>query len=113
MVLNSGSLNRRIQILRQSTTPDGYGGSEVTWDNLGGPLYAARRDVSDSERLRAGAWDNKLVTRFTIRASAFSRGIRRTDKIVHEGTTYEISGIKEVQANRAFLELTAETEEPL
>lgn len=113
MVLNAGSLDRRIQIRRATTSPDGLGGLEYEWSDHGSPIFARRRDVSDAERMSAGAWDNKLVTRFIIRATAFGLGIRRTDRLVHDGITYEITGIKEVPGTRAFLEITAETEESL
>ncbi|MCG7623013.1 head-tail adaptor protein [Epibacterium sp. Ofav1-8] len=113
MVLSAGSLNRRIQVQRVTKTPDGYGGFNSEWNDHGPAIFARRRDVSDVERLSAGAWNNKLVTRFIIRATAFGKGIRRTDRLVHEGFTYEISGIKEVPDTRAFLEITAETEETL
>ena len=109
MVLNAGNLNRRIQIQRTTQTPDGQGGFEDDWNNLGAPIFARRRDVSDSERMMAGRWDNKLVTRFVIRATGFGRSITRFDRIVHEGVVYEIDGIKEVPDTRAFLEITAYT----
>jgi head-tail adaptor len=109
MVLNSGSLNRRIQIRRATGTPDGHGNYVQKWADLGGPIFARRRDVSDAERLSAGVWGNRLVTRFIIRATAFGRGIARYDRLVHEGVTFEIDGIKEVPDNRGFLEITAKT----
>ncbi|MEM1430146.1 MAG: head-tail adaptor protein [Pseudomonadota bacterium] len=111
MVLNSGSLNRRIQIQRATTTPDGSGGFQYEWNDFGPAIFARRRDVSDAERLSAGAWDNKLVTRFIIRATAFGRSIARYDRLVHEGVTFEIDGIKEVPDNRGFLEITAQTDD--
>lgn len=111
MVLNAGDLNRRIQIQRATQTPDGFGGFNSVWTDHGPAIFARRRDVSDAERVSAARWDNKLVTRFIIRASAFGRGIRRTDRLTHEGITFEIDGIKEVPGNRGFLEITAETED--
>ncbi len=112
MGLNASHLNRRIQIQRAATAPpDEYGARAYSWADHGAPLFAMRRDVSDAERAIAGGWDNKLVTRFTIRSSAFSRDIRRTDRLVHEGVTFEIDGIKEVPPGRAFIEITAWTEE--
>lgn len=112
MVLNSGSLNRRIQIRRfvQSGT-DGFGGMIGTWEDHGPAIFARRRDVSDAERMIAGGLDNKLVTRFVIRATPFGRGIVRTDRLVHEGVTFGIDGIKEVPDTRGFLEITAETDD--
>lgn len=110
--MNAGQLDRRIQVQRATQTPDGYGGFTSEWADHGAPQPARRRDVSDAERMNAGAWDNKLVTRFVIRASAFGRGIRRYDRIVHEGVTFEIDGIKEVPGQRrGFLEITAWTDD--
>ncbi|WP_299677460.1 head-tail adaptor protein [uncultured Roseobacter sp.] len=111
MVLNAGSLTRRIQIQRALMTDTASGVVEYAWTDLGQPIFARRRDISDSERLSAGRWENKLVSRFVIRATAFGRSIRRTDRLVHEGIIFEIDGIKEVPDSRAFLEITAETEE--
>ena len=111
MVLNAGSLDRRIQVQRFTKTPDGGGGFRHVYHNHGQPIFARRRDVSDAERLTAGRLDNKLVTRFVIRATAFTRGIYRYDRIVHEGITFEIDGIKEVPNGRGFLEITAEADD--
>ncbi|WP_305970918.1 MULTISPECIES: head-tail adaptor protein [unclassified Mameliella] len=112
MGLNAGNLDRRIQIRRANLTLNDYGGYDAEWYDQGAPIYAQRRDVSDAERYSAGAWDNKLVTRFVIRNTAAGRDIRRTDRLTHEGITYEIDGIKEVPGKRAFLEITAWSEEP-
>ncbi|SEL66449.1 phage head-tail adaptor, putative, SPP1 family [Roseivivax marinus] len=110
MVLNSGSLDRRIQIRRYvQTDTDGLGGAIGDWTDYGSAIFARRRDVSDAERVSAGAWDNKLVSRFIIRATAFGRSIARTDRLVHEGVSYEIDGIKEVPGERGFLEVTAQS----
>jgi len=112
MVLNAGSLSRRIQIRRYNETGrDGFGNPVGEWEDFGPVIFARRRDVSDAERLSAGAWGNKLVTRFIIRATAFGRSIARYDRLVHEGITYGIDGIKEVPDDRGFLEITAQTSE--
>jgi SPP1 family predicted phage head-tail adaptor len=110
MVLNAASLNRRIQIQRGTPIEDGYGGRTYTWSDFGPAIFARRRDVSDQERMIAGAWASKRVTRFVIRATAFGRSIEQTDRIVHEGVVFEIDGIKEVPDTRGFLEITAETD---
>ncbi|MCT4610973.1 MAG: head-tail adaptor protein [Pelagimonas sp.] len=110
MVLNAGSLDRRIQILRfHETGVPSLGGPKGEWRAFGPVIFAQRRDVSDGERLSAGAWGNSLVTRFVIRATAFGRSIVRMDRINHEGATYEIDGIKEVPGVRGFLEITAKS----
>ena len=110
MVLNAGRLNRRIQLQRMAKTPDGGGGYSIEWQNLGDPIHASRQDVSDAERVLGGVWTGRLVTRFVIRASDFARGIKRSDRLVHEGIAFEIDGIKEVPPGRAFFEITAQAE---
>lgn len=112
MVLNAGSLNRRIQIRRFNRTgTNGFGENVGSFEDHGVPIFANRRDVSDGERLRAEVWTNKLVSRFVVRANAFSCSIRRSDRLIHEGTTWEIDGIKEDPDSRGFIEITATTEE--
>ncbi|MEM9578253.1 MAG: head-tail adaptor protein [Pseudomonadota bacterium] len=114
MVLNAGSLNRRIQIKRFTQTGvDGFGGVTGAWEDHGLPLFARRRDVSDAERKVAASWDNNLVVRFVIRSTGFSQSIKRTDMLVHEGRPYNIDGIKEVPNQQGFLEITAMTSEGL
>ncbi|WP_224815665.1 head-tail adaptor protein [Hasllibacter sp. MH4015] len=112
MVLNSANLNRRIQVRRfVQIGTDGFGGQMGGWQDFGPLIFAQRRDVSDAERLNAAEWDNVLVTRFVIRASATGRSIQRTDRLIHEGVTFEIDGIKEVPDNRGFLEITAKSDD--
>lgn len=114
MVLNSGSLNRRIQIKRfVQTGTDSLNNPTGDWQDYGSAIFARRRDVSDAERLSAEAWVNQLVVRFVIRATSFAREIKRTDMIAHEGVPYGIDGIKESPGSRGFLEITAITSEVL
>ncbi|WP_321830667.1 head-tail adaptor protein [Thalassovita sp.] len=111
MVLNAGHLNRRIQIQRATSTRDSFGGTEREWRDYGPTISARRQDLSDSARVIAGLLGNKLVTRFTIRATTFARGISRSDRLVHEGLTFEIDGIKEVSGHRRFIEITAKSDQ--
>ena len=84
MVLNAGSLGRRIQIQRYTKTGrNEFGNSVGEWGQFGPAIFAQRRDVSDEERLLAGRWDNVLVTRFIIRATSFGRSITRFDRLEH------------------------------
>lgn len=111
MVLNAGSLGRRIQIQRYTKIGrNEFGNSVGEWGQFGPAIFAQRRDVSDEERLLAGRWDNVLVTRFIIRATSFGRSITRYDRLEHDGITFEIEGIKEVPSDRAFLEITAKSD---
>lgn len=112
-MINSGSLNRRIQVQRYvETERDRFGGSVGEWHNEGPALPAQRRDVSDAERrIGGGGIGTLLKTRFTVRASTFSKTIRRSDRILHDEVAFDIEGIKEMIGNRAFLEISAYTDD--
>lgn len=113
MVLNASHLNRRIQILRDVGTEDNGYSHVMDWQPHGGPIYARRRDVSDQEKMLGGIIVSRLVARFVIRDTAFSRDICTLDRLDHDGQTFAITGIKEVPPGRAFLEITAQTDDTL
>lgn len=81
------------------------------WSDFGPRLAAQRIDVKDEERFAAQRWERRLVSRFTVRASDFTRSIRSTDRLLHDGLTFEIDGIKEAPPGPAFIEITAMTSE--
>lgn len=101
MVLNAAALNRKIQVLRIEE----IGGTRRLLP-FGTPISARRTDLKDAERIIGGAWLNKLVSRFVVRETPFSKSIKRTDRIRHEGRDFEIEGIKELSTAGRFLELT-------
>ena len=114
MDVNAATLNRRIQIMRYTESGrDPLNAPILTWTALGGPIRASRRDVSDQEKYGVWGGGSVLISRFIVRASPFSRGIRRADQLLTEGLTFEITGIKEVPPGRAFLEISAVTPEAI
>ena len=106
-MIGAGDLDRRVIVLRHQGTPDGYGGVSGDWIEHGEPVPAARRDVSDGERMQAGRLTGELLTRFTVRSSSFTRSITRADRLECDGIEWEIVGIKEL-GRRQWLEITAE-----
>lgn len=108
----AGSLDRRIQFRRAQgaddgfTSASGWNAADPAADNLGSPVWAAKHDISDSERFRAGEEAASITTRFTVRWSSFTRTITPADRLVCEGTVYEITGIKEGLGRREWLEIT-------
>ena len=111
-MMRAGRLDRRIQFRRAQVSDDGLT-SAPAWstampeaDNLGTPIWAAKHDISDSERFRAGEVAASITTRFTVRWSSFTRSITPADRLVCEGTAYEITGIKEGPGRREWLEIT-------
>lgn len=102
------NLDRRITISRP--------GTQTGTDAFGHPVYgppvefsvwAARRDVSDSEKATAGTISSSLMTRFVVRSSSQTRGIKPSHGLTHEGAAYNIMGVKETaDGRRRFLEIT-------
>lgn len=101
----SGKLDRRIQFRRYALSDDGFTQVEA-WANHGSPVSASKKDISDQERWRAGEIAAHISCRFVVRSSAFARDITPKDRLVHDGTEYDISGIKEI-GRRDRLEITA------
>ncbi|MBA85981.1 MAG: hypothetical protein CML69_14780 [Rhodobacteraceae bacterium] len=105
--LNASQLNRRIQFRRDVGTEDDGLRRVPDWQDLGGPVYARRRDISDQEKILAGMKTNILIVRFIVRSSTLTRDVLHWDRVVHEGDIFDITGIKEVPPGRAFIEFTA------
>lgn len=107
MVLNAGRLDRRVQVRRfNENGRDPLNEPVGAWEDYGPLLYAERRDISDGEKTAAGALWAVLDTRFTVRSSVVTRAIKHNDRVLCEGQTYEIAGIKEAEGRKAFIEIT-------
>lgn len=104
--VTAGHLDRRVQFRRATLVDDGFGQSQV-WADLGAPVFAAKADLSDGERWRAGEVAAHVTARFRVRWSAFAASITPADRLSCEGREYDIAGIKEVEGRRRFLEITA------
>lgn len=110
--MRAGRLDRRVQFRRARGSDDGFT-SAAGWnaadpaaDNTGPVLWAAKEDISDSERFRAGEEAASITTRFVLRWSSLTRNITPKDRLVCEGTVYEIVGIKEGEGRHRWLEFT-------
>lgn len=107
-LIGSGKLDRRVQFQRQIIEDDGYGNVIAGWFDHGGVIAAAREDVSDGEKATAGSIESSLLSRFTVRATGFTRALTPVDRLTHDGLTWNILGIKEAKAGRhRLLEVTA------
>ena len=97
-------LDRIVQFRRAALIDDGVGLVEV-FANHGDPYPAARRDLSDGERWRAGEVQAHVTTRFVLRWSPFTAAITPKDRLLCEGREYEVTGIKEGEGRRQWLEM--------
>lgn len=106
-ILPIGTMDRRIVIERHTSTQDAFGGDVETWATLT-TLWASRQDASDSERLSAAQVNAVQMSRFVVRSSTVTRGVTAKDRINHDGSVWDIQGIKETRHGRKrFLEITA------
>ena len=104
--MSASKLDRQIQFQRATLVDDGFGQTEE-WAPYGPTIWALRQDVSDGERWRAGQVSATVSTRFHIRDSAFTRTIDARDRIICDGQTFEITGVKQVHpGRRQLIELT-------
>lgn len=98
-------LDRRVQVLRATLSDNGFEQVE-TFAPVGGRLPVNKRDVSDAEKFRSGQVQSNLHTRFVARWSAFVDLITPRDKLLAEGSIYEIVGIKEIGGRRKWVEIS-------
>ena len=104
----AGNLDRRVQIRRATLVDDGFQQVEQFTDH-GDPIWASKTDVSDGERMSAGAVSASLTARFVVRSSAFTRDLTAKDTLTYKGVTFAIFGIKELGRNNR-IEITAGAE---
>lgn len=105
-MLMAGDLDRRVQFRRARLIDDRLQDREVFKDH-GTPISAKKTDASDGERVRAMQVQATITTRFVVRWSPFTVDLTPKDRLVCEGTEYDITGIKAVGDRRTFLEITA------
>lgn len=107
----ASKIDRIVQFRRSVGEDDGLGGTTFEWQDHGDPIWAAREDVSDTETIAAGVFRSKLLARFTVRNSEFTSDLTTDDRIVSEGTTFAVVGIKEPKTGqrRQLIEITGES----
>lgn len=102
----AGKLDRRIRVLRHRVDDqNAMGEPEDTWTPVE-TVRAAKMDVSDAERVRAAGVGASLTTRFLVRRSRVTETITFEDRLWYGAKTYEITGLKEAEDNKA-IEITA------
>ena len=104
-MMDAGVFDRRITV-RRKTVINGPLGPTETWSVLC-TIWAARTDVSDGEKAAAGTVMSTVSSRFQVRSSTETRGIRPADTITEGGLDFEIVGIKQL-GRRNYLEISAQ-----
>jgi len=104
--IDTGSLDRRVAILRGKVEDDGL--SKI----IGDPEEIARRwakktDISDGERVAAAAQGESVTSRFLMRWDKLTTTIGGDDRLLCEGVTYQVVGMKEAIGRGVGIEITA------
>lgn len=103
--MEAGKLDRKITIERATVTTGALGGETRTWATYA-TAWAEYTPVSDGERWRAGQMGATATARFVVRWSSALALVTEADRIVHDGRTFGIVGVKEI-GRRVGIELTA------
>lgn len=103
--MRAGALDRRLRFERAVRTDDGFASAVSSWAHLA-TVAGSRADISDGERWRAGEVSAQVTTRFQVRWSPLAATITPADRLICEGVTYDVSGIKQI-GRRVGLEITA------
>lgn len=104
-MIGAGHLDRRVTLATVAATNSATGYTETA--TTLGKVWASRKDVSDAEKAAAGAVEGTVRSRFVVRSSSTTRGLKPKDRLTEGGLVFEIVGIKEI-GRRDFLEITAE-----
>lgn len=109
--IRAGDLRSLIQIERNTPTSDGEGGFVDAWaaDPAGG-VWARVRASSGAERFFAQRLTPGNRFKFVIRFRGDANGApyySADDRIIHNGRTYGIEGVVDVEDDRRYLEITA------
>lgn len=103
--LLSGPLDRRITIERATVSRDAMNEQVTTWSPLA-TVWASAAPVRDGERFADGEVRSLITMRFQVRWSSTLSGLDERDRVIFDGRTYDIHGVKEI-GRRVGLEISA------
>lgn len=102
----AGGLDRRITIERYiEGARDEFNEAVEAWSAFA-VIWAARKDVSDTEKVQSSQKSSALMSRFTIRNLGPIKSLNTKDRINYDGAVWSILGVKENGEGRnRFLEV--------
>lgn len=106
--MRASELDRQIEIQRAIFARDSFNNAVPTSWNSFAKVRAKKLNVSDGERIAAQEVGADITLRFQIRWNSKVATINAKDRIVFEGKTYGILGVKEL-GRRVGREITATT----
>ena len=102
-------LDQRVTIRREVRTPDGMGGSTLSWVDVGKPVWAKVRPMSGSEREHSDKLNAQSNYIIVIR---YRSDLMESDILVWKDTEFNIRFPKDVPRSR-FLVIEAEKGVPV
>lgn len=103
--IEAGKLDRRLTILKHSTTKGAYNADVDTYTDVG-TVWAERIIARDGEKFRAAQVGATVTAWFRVRHSALTEGLTVLDQGECDGVRYALTGKKEI-GRRVGYELTA------
>lgn len=93
-MLGAGHRNRRLQLQRAVVTIDAFGNESREWATTA-TVWAAKHDLSSSERERMSEVSSEVSVRFTVLHSALTEVLSPRDRLLCGGLTYDIIAKRE------------------
>ena len=103
--MQAGALDRRITIERYGVTYNADNEPTEAWTTLA-TVWASIQYASDGEKVRAAEVGATVSVRFQIRYSSTVKDVDAKDRILYDGKTFDIVGVKEL-GRREGLEISA------
>lgn len=99
--MNPGQLTERVTLQRLQTGTDDIGQPVSTWTTLF-TTWAAVEPLAGREYFAAGGAQSEVTTRVKLR---YRPGIKSSDRLIHEGTVYDIQSVINYKSARRDLVL--------
>jgi SPP1 family predicted phage head-tail adaptor len=103
--MRAGPMDRRVTLQRFTATRDEYNEPVQTWTQLA-TRWASYEPLSDGERFRASETAANASARFVIRWSTAVADLNPKDRLVFDGTIFDIIHVKDM-GRREGIEITA------
>jgi len=107
MGMTADQLDRRVQFQPRASQMTAC---KQAW-GLSCPTEAPLRHHGATYRMlkrwHRGTCNPEVTARFCVRSCQFTRGLTTADRLICDGATFNILGIKEFGQRRTFLEITA------
>ncbi len=103
--MNAGDLDRRVTVRRATVTRGAFNEVTSAWADFV-TVWAAKAEISDSERVRAAQTGARMTVRFTVRWSPDMASVTPKDQLVCEGRCYDITHPPKEIGRQVWLEFT-------